>query len=260
MDDYQALLSFIGVIPFTDKALFDYWIAKPLKNNDQFAIKRLEILIRATCLRRTKKVLSASRSLVLPTRMDRVESVDLDPLDRDVYNFFKARAAELASGAHKFQPQNKRKEHNSSGTRTLTLINFLRRICDHGEAMLPERARRAWSSKNSGSVNWQMLRNGSALCTVCGSDADNLGILTSGLKCSHTVCPTCMIRGDNEEELSCPRCPDSVGTYSQKGALPPNGKPASPSSKLRFLLQNLRKEQGLTENSCGPSALPQSKR
>jgi SNF2 family DNA or RNA helicase len=73
LDDYGALLSFLSVPGFTEKVMFENWIAKPIKENKSEGYTRLQTLVRSTCLRRTKE--SIGDMLRLPQRQEKIEPV-----------------------------------------------------------------------------------------------------------------------------------------------------------------------------------------
>ncbi|KAH7305451.1 SNF2 family N-terminal domain-containing protein [Stachybotrys elegans] len=246
--DYYALLAFVGVIPFADKSAFEFWIGTPLKRNEPNSLRKLEILIRATCLRRTKEALSGR--LKLPKRTDRVKQVDLDAEDRQLYTFFKRRAAEMASGIR--QLGSTREESTSS--RVLTLINFLRRICDHGEHLLPVSAVEAWRADSSASVDWQMMREGGEPCAECGACNYDAAAADPELGCGHFICPTCIAEEDDNaaNQRTCSRCAAAT-TVAEAGRNPPLLGPRRSSAKMRALLDNLRKEQRSDEQIPGPT-------
>ena len=54
LDDYGALLSFLGVHPFREQRVFDFWITKPLRDNKPYSWIRIKDLIKTTCLRANK--------------------------------------------------------------------------------------------------------------------------------------------------------------------------------------------------------------
>jgi SNF2 family DNA or RNA helicase len=118
--------------------MFDYWIASPLRTprNAPEGLRRLQKLVAATCLRRTKDSIVQTGTLLLPTRQDRVEYVDLGQEDRAMYDFFRDRAAAMLSGLLLLAEARRDEQPVSQGS-PLRLINILRRICDHGEMLLP---------------------------------------------------------------------------------------------------------------------------
>ena len=88
-------MSFIGVDPFIEKSMFDFWIASSIKNKKIGSLERLRDLIKATCLRRRKT--SIGDSLELPKRLERTEIVELHQADLELYDFFKVKTAKIAA-------------------------------------------------------------------------------------------------------------------------------------------------------------------
>lgn len=151
LDDYGALLTFIKMEPFDKKSAFDHWISKPVAKNSPGALRRLRILIEATCLRRTKSVVPQK----LPPCTICVEKVRLSPSDQALHDFFRHEAATNAAGLSIHQayaiPAAPQKKRN-----VLSLINNLRRICDHGENLLSSSNLERWRVINSQAMNLQM--------------------------------------------------------------------------------------------------------
>jgi SNF2 family DNA or RNA helicase len=145
LDDYGALLSFLRVPGFTEKTMFDLWIAKPIKEKKQEGFSRLQALVRSTCLRRTKE--SIGDVLRLPRRQEKIEWVSLNQQDQILYNFFKERSATLAS---RMKTANTAATQLDSAERggIICLLNFLRFICNHGEQLLPDTALRLWNTRD----------------------------------------------------------------------------------------------------------------
>lgn len=245
LDDYGALLSFIGIQPFTNKAVFDFWINGPVKQGRPDSLRRLEILVRATCLRRTKSL--NTTLLKLPQRSEKVELIELSPEDRELYNFFKLKTAEIVSELSRHQlGAGKARQHE--GTNILTLINFLRRICDHGEHLLSSPALEVWKTRSSSLTNRQMMRVFSVKCDICGVYVDDVDAPSSTdleYQCQHSICPKCAFRGQKEKAsdgLSCPKCISD--TISEGDTIHPSLQTSiQPSAKVEKLIQNLQREQ-----------------
>lgn len=232
--------------PFSDKAAFDYWITKPIKHTRSHSLRRLEDLVRATCLRRRK--LLSNGPLELPRRSEKVEWIVLSSEDRKLYEFFKLKTAELASEHLRCHPGTSKVGQRKS-TNILTLINFLRLICDHGEHLLPQSALEAWKSRDSGSVDWQMMRVCKARCDKCEVNLDETEAPASidfELQCQHLICPECAFRGQEHGADDGPACPKCVEQNVSKGDSTISQLPRTsvrPSAKVDALIRNLRQEQ-----------------
>lgn len=151
IDNYGALLAFIQMEPLVAKAIFDRWISSPIRDNVKEGLPKLRILVEATCLRRTKS--SISQALLPPAI--REERVHLHPCDRAIYDFFEIEAAKNACDSPNNYPAN-HSEMVREKKNVLSLINNLRRICDHGEDLLSASDIESWRSKNS---HGTMLQN-----------------------------------------------------------------------------------------------------
>ncbi|KAH7359599.1 SNF2 family N-terminal domain-containing protein [Pyrenochaeta sp. MPI-SDFR-AT-0127] len=244
LDDYGALLSFVRVPQLTEKAMFDFWITSPIKKTrTSCGFDRLQSLVKATCLRRTKTAIGYSLDL-LP-RIDEVEYVDLHPADQEVYEFFKTRTANIASGASSIDSQVMSSDQ-AKDTNILSLLNFLRLICNHGEQLLPESAVVAWNARDSSSVDWEMMDESRTKCTLCERDVEDIESACFGVStfpCRHVICLTCAMQdecGTIDTELTCPKC-RTYQVENKSNCVISSALPRlRPSAKIEALLKNLR--------------------
>jgi SNF2 family DNA or RNA helicase len=234
------------VQPFTDKAAFDFWITEPIKQSRPHSLRRLEDLVRATCLRRRKSLNNGS--FKLPRRSEKVEWIRLSPEDRDLYTFFKLKTAKIASELSRRHPSTA-KVDQQKGTNILTLINFLRLICDHGEHLLPPSALEAWKNRNSGSIDWQMMRVCRARCDLCGVYVDEFeapALIDFEFQCQHSICSECAIRSLEHGADDVPACPKCIKRTVSEGDCTISQLPRTsvrPSAKVDALIRNLYQEQ-----------------
>lgn len=135
LDDYGALLAFLQVETFREKRLFDYWIAGPMQRKGAGAVSNLKLLVAATCLRRTKNMVE--EAVDLPDKKEVIEPIQLAPAERDIYKFFQRKASKLI--VQLGQPEERERKNN-----TLSIINNMRLICNHGEDLLPESEVAIW--------------------------------------------------------------------------------------------------------------------
>ena len=194
LDDYGTLLSFIGVQPFAKKAAFDFWISEPIRKNQKSGLQRLEELVRGTCLRRTKSQNSAT--FRLPKRSEKIEWVELSSEDRNLYTYFKKKTAKIASELSRHHLGTD-KAGQQKHTNILTLINFLRLICDHGKHLLPPSALEAWKTREGSLIDWQMMRVSRTTCDTCGADvedADALASMDNEPQGQHYTCQECALK------------------------------------------------------------------
>ena len=254
LDDYGALLSFLGVPLLTEKSEFDFWITSPIKRKHPNSLSTLGDLIRATCLRRTKDM--TQDSLQLPRRIERIEEIKLHQADQNLYDFFREKTAKIAAGIAML-------DESTSGigrekdANILTLLNFLRRICNHGEDLLPPSALEAWRSSTV-SVDWQMMRNYNRICDSCGSLIEEVDFLSGNspeFGCHHSICTTCSMQRENsitEEAWKCPKRAAMQATSGNFLTLPTSSIRLS--AKVEALIRNLSSEQALEERE--DKALP----
>ncbi|KAL4809143.1 SNF2 family N-terminal domain-containing protein [Aspergillus unguis] len=144
LDDYGALLAFLQVETFREKRLFDYWIAGPMKRKGAGGVSNLKLLVAATCLRRTKKNIMVEEAVELPDKKEVIEPIQLAAAEREIYEFFQRKASKLLTQLGPPE-QCERKDNN-----TLSVINNMRLICNHGEDLLPESQVAIWHEHKKG--------------------------------------------------------------------------------------------------------------
>ncbi|KAG4268398.1 hypothetical protein FPRO04_12432 [Fusarium proliferatum] len=161
IDNYGALLAFIQMDPLGIKASFDRWISNTLKDNLQEGLRKLRILVEATCLRRTK----SSISQALPPPTVREEKVDMHPYDRALYDFFESEAAKNAADSSQSYPADPLATGRDKKN-VLSLIQNLRRICDHGEDLLPASEIEAWNLERLQRPSMHAKQQAGMTCSV----------------------------------------------------------------------------------------------
>lgn len=137
--------------PFTGpggKAAFKNFVESPLNSSDKhdLGIRRLRKLIAATCLRRTKDHLQDQLSL--PSRTEIVHQIELKHEERRIYDFFKSRASSLV-----IKLRQKSHIDKTSWSTMLSIIGFLRSICNHGRQLLPQAAMEMYNTQNRFAVD-----------------------------------------------------------------------------------------------------------
>lgn len=203
-------------------------------------------MVRATCLRRTKSLNNAI--FKLPRRFEKIEWIELFPEDRELYKFFKLKTAKIASELSRGQ-SGVGKTGQQKDTNILTLINFLRLICDYGEHLLPLSALELWKTRRSGLIDWQMRSIFKARCDVCGDFVDEFDTPASinlEYQCQHSICPECAIRNQKDKADDGPTCPKCIEEIVSEGDSMISQVPRTfirPSAKVEKLIQNLRQEQ-----------------
>lgn len=246
-------MAFVDVPTFMNKSVFDFWIARPIKEKRAYGFQRLRILIKAVCLRRTHKLLQST--FQLPHHDEREVWVELTPKDRALYRFIEKKTAAIASGFYRQEPGYS--AANRKDTNIVSLINFLRLICDHGESLLSPSAIEAWKNKRNGSIDWEMMQATQQVCELCGDvldDAESQTAASLDFPCLHCICVICCEKaksGAVETEWLCPKCTEQVPELDEWNS--PSAKstapPILPSPKVKALIENLRQEQGSSKQS-----------
>ncbi|GAB1319449.1 hypothetical protein MFIFM68171_09659 [Madurella fahalii] len=249
LDDYGALLAFIGVQQFDDKAMFDYWIASPLKESPQVGIRRLRDLVRATCLRRKKASPAVHLGLLEPAQ--NIEYVNLRGEDEALYEFFRKKTVEIAVRTH----TEKQARVNRAGEgNILSHMNILRLICNHGKILLPPKALEAWLQGSSSEFGWQLGAAFSAGCSLCGIDMGETGDESPESRSPaadhcNTLCETCYATNKYLKGYK------GHGTKHNEGWRASIVEPVLPSAKVEALLKNLRKEQEAKTEGLGAKSV-----
>jgi SNF2 family DNA or RNA helicase len=231
-----------------EKSQFDFWITSPIKRKQPNSLTTLGDLVRATCLRRTKEI--AQNSLKLPLRIERIEEITLHQKDQELYEYFREKTAKIAAGLAG-QGEDAPKISGGKDANILTLINFLRRICNHGENLLPQSALEARRA-NIMLVDWKMMQNCNKSCDSCGSHIEELDFLSDDIPefdCHHSICTICTSQSDNTsaaEMQKCPKCAAKRVKSENSSSLPKSSIRFS--AKVEALMQNLHTEQTLEQH------------
>jgi SNF2 family DNA or RNA helicase len=245
LDDYGALLSFQRLPHLDSRTEFYSWIEKPFFLKQPQSLERLQTLIQATCLRRTKNLIW--HDLQLPPKEERVINIELNQEDKALYEFFKKRAPMFMGG----QFSDKKAEITSRAHRgnILALINILRRLCDGGMQMLPREAFQAWRNRDTVPL-FHTIGSTDKQCDHCSLQL-SIGITSTDSICdSHSFCDSCLMT------LSvCSLCDQDESSYDcrQKTTSPQEICTAIASSctpsKVQALLANSKAEQ---QQNCVP--------
>lgn len=185
LDDVYALVKFLRVFPFEDKAVWSEFIGGPAKFGQPLGVARLQTIMKALTLRRTKESTDAAgkRILNLPPRSDEVRYLKFDEEERKVYDSYytesKAEFADLSKAGEVLK--------NYVGI--LQKILRLRQICDHYELVkgkdegpnpsegildygsIVSSIAREGININSATSIFNLLReSGTSQCVECGLD------------------------------------------------------------------------------------------
>ena len=222
LDELQSLVAFLRIKPYNELRLWKEHIAQPLANGrGELAIKRLQTILKAFMLRRTKKVLNkhkqedtAKAAVVdgkakpvfkLPGRKVTTVACKFSPAER---NFYEALA----------QKTDQRIEQLMQGakmnyTSALTLLLRLRQACDHSE--LVKRAIGAdkdalSTGATNGSQTPRKTRDG---------DVDEMAAMLGGLSVGTKECDICLAElSAKESSAGMIRCSDCQKTLDKEKA------------------------------------------
>ena len=246
IDDYGALLSFIGVTPFHEKFRFQSWIVSPIMKKQPRSLERFKELVRATCLRRMKK--SAMASVDLRDPVEKVETITLYKHDQDIHDFFKREAGIIARKSRQERGRGKKSMSSSDG-KILSFMNFMRLICNHGQDLLPWSAVELLTNHDTGSETWNTTLEANTTCYFCGEMVDSSAALSSQLgdnKENTTVCQAC----DNSRDTDIKVWNIDQATNDEKASIAVTSENTKvkaiigrPSAKVDSLLRNICMEQ-----------------
>jgi SWI/SNF-related matrix-associated actin-dependent regulator of chromatin subfamily A3 len=196
LDDIFALIKFLRLEPFTDKAVWTEYIGTPVKFGQAIGIARLQTIMKIITLRRTKESRKedGERILALPPRRDELRFLKFEPDEQAIYDLhFKESKTEFAE-------LSKRNEVMKNYVGILQKILRLRQICDHYELVRDKSggagiqswedlvagiAREGLTTERAAAVFAILRESASAQCAECGvelagASAENLGA-TNGM-------------------------------------------------------------------------------
>lgn len=129
LEDLGALVKFLRIKPFDDKAGFAQYFIAPFKMADTEIIPKLRLLVDSITLRRQKDVIS------LPGRRDYMVTLDFSDRERNLWETFKKDMNETVDTiSRKGGDKGVGKVYAS----VLRKLLRLRQICAHGEDLLSE--------------------------------------------------------------------------------------------------------------------------
>ncbi|UZP42169.1 hypothetical protein NXS19_009985 [Fusarium pseudograminearum] len=129
LDDLAALLAFLRLHPFHDRAKFLRYIVEPFKACDPEIVPKLRILVDTITLRRLKDKIN------LPPREDLVVRLDFSPDERSIYELFAKNAQDrvkVLAGTH----NGGQALGGNTYIHILKAILRLRLLCAHGKDLL----------------------------------------------------------------------------------------------------------------------------
>ncbi|KAI0753220.1 SNF2 family N-terminal domain-containing protein [Daedaleopsis nitida] len=226
VEEIFSLIKFLRIKPLDDWQTFNTSIAKPVKAGKPVrALKRLQVVLRAIMLRRTKTTLINGKPIVdLPPRLVGTVDCELDRVEREFYNSVEQL---VQTSLEKLQAGDIRKAYTS----VLVLLLRLRQACDHPvliskdyrndqDAVEPQSA-----SQNNGD-----------------EEGDDLAGLLAGLAISHKDCQVCQtpLTAENTWQHDyCIDCKDLYQAARKVAADSPSDLPPH-SSKTRMIIKILK--------------------
>jgi SWI/SNF-related matrix-associated actin-dependent regulator of chromatin subfamily A3 len=257
LEDLAALIQFLRVEPFDNFKEFRRVFLDPIMQHKSEGWERLQELVRAIGLRRTKAIICQERPQLLPPPPDEItHGVTLDAEERRVYDLLKLRYARALDVGN-----DSKSAKNISNV--FMLVLRLRQVCNHGVDLLPRPLRRWLDVARDFQGEFPLMpleaceRCGGDLCVDKGDD-----IVLGSLECGHQICRNCHPTQTGERENTdedartptCPLCNDMrLAGFVSSGYDPSLGVgPYRPSSKVKEVLRNLKKDQDETTASGKP--------
>ncbi|RMZ71960.1 helicase-like transcription factor [Pyrenophora seminiperda CCB06] len=131
LEDLGALFNFIKLSPFDTPSGFNQFILTPFKNADPMVVDRLQLLVGAVTIRRTKEIIKGE----IPKKTDYVVRLQFSKEEQQLHDWFEKdtqRKVLAVTQGNKIGGQ--------SYARILSAILNLRLICAHGRDLLSEEA------------------------------------------------------------------------------------------------------------------------
>ncbi|KEP49229.1 SNF2 family DNA-dependent ATPase [Rhizoctonia solani 123E] len=129
LDDVFALLKFLRLEPFDDKAVWTEYIGGPAKFGQPLGIARLQAIMKSVTLRRTKETKKPDGTpiLSLPPRRDELRLLQFEAEEKAVYDSY------FTQSKAEFNQLSKTNQVMKNYVGILQKILRLRQICDHYE-------------------------------------------------------------------------------------------------------------------------------
>ncbi|CAM0907009.1 unnamed protein product [Alopecurus aequalis] len=208
--DLYPLMAFLKFEPFSIKSYWQSLIQRPLEKGDKAGLSRLQNILGAISLRRTKEADSGSKSVVaLPPKSVVACYIELSAEEREYYD-----QMEL-EGRNKMLEFGDRDSILRNYSTVLFLILRLRQLCN--DIALCPLDMKSWfpnSSFEDVSKNPELLKKLASLvddgedfdCPICLSPPSRT-VITS---CTHIYCQTCIQKILKSASSRCPICRRSL--------------------------------------------------
>ncbi|KAK6931777.1 SNF2, N-terminal [Dillenia turbinata] len=213
IDDLYSYFRFLRYDPYAVYKSFCNTLKNPISRNTLHGYKKLQAVLRAVMLRRTKGTLIDGEPIInLPPKTILLSRVDFSPEERAFYNKLET------------ETRSQFKEYAAAGTLTQNYANILlmllrlRQACDH--PLLVKGYSCDSVRKNSSEMARRLpremiihllslLETSSAICAVCNDPPED-AIVTM---CGHVFCFQCVSEYLSGDDQTCPapHCKDLVG-------------------------------------------------
>lgn len=254
LDDVYALLKFLRLEPFDEKAVWTEYIGSPVKYGQVLGVARLQSIMRCITLRRTKesKAENGQKILNLPPRRDELRYLKFDEQEQQIYDqFFTESKAE-------FKELSNKNEVMKNYVGILQKILRLRQICDHYELVMNKGLGLVGDLQSGDAPNWEELTK---VISRDGLDMNRASAVFSLLREAGTAqCVDCGyelgIPSEDAEE-ACGPCdgePAKRGRKPKAAASRASTRQNSPSSAVHAILTRCQHLfcVGCFRNSCSP--------
>ncbi|PWY73214.1 hypothetical protein BO94DRAFT_578409 [Aspergillus sclerotioniger CBS 115572] len=247
------------VYPFDTTSIFDEYILSPLKEGKKQGMDNLRALARSISMRRTKAMVQGE--LQLGRRQDILHQVELTQEERRGYEILKKKFSTI------FYAFSSTSGSNTKSTCAFQTILRLRHFCNHGLGLLPPQMVEIFRDHVEDNLRLtSTLIGGSGTCDNCQApmgkqverDPSDIPYREDRL------CSKCLSSKQGEGRLELPDSMEDV--IHEGGSVPDNGpeQPENmdyevcandvimgdrPSSKVRALLENLRRDHETGQKS-----------
>ncbi|KAI9498457.1 SNF2 family N-terminal domain-containing protein [Zychaea mexicana] len=217
VEELYSLIKFLRIRPYCEWKEFRDEIKKPLNNGDQkFALKRVQALLKAIALRRSKKAKIDGRPILnLPERNVHFTHINFTPDERAFYDFVNQKSQ---AQFNRYMKAGTVMKNYSS---VLVLLLRLRQACLHPRLTMLDRsseeedvdvdAQEDLAASMDKTVVNRLLHDDTDFsqieCPICMDMADHAQIIPG---CGHMLCRECLGNYLNSErgesEKRCPQC------------------------------------------------------